>query len=72
MTADTVDRISVVRLASPDENAGQRILRRGSSYSEAPAPGSGQLDAGLFFICSSATQAASSPRSNGVLGRQTP
>jgi deferrochelatase/peroxidase EfeB len=40
-----------VRLASPDENTGQRILRRGYSYSEAPAPGSGQLDAGLFFIC---------------------
>jgi deferrochelatase/peroxidase EfeB len=40
-----------VRLASPDDNAGQRILRRGFSYSEAPEPGSGQLDAGLFFIC---------------------
>jgi deferrochelatase/peroxidase EfeB len=40
-----------VRLASADDNDGQRILRRGYSYSEAPEPGSGQLDAGLFFIC---------------------
>ncbi len=40
-----------VRLASPDYNDGQRILRRGYSYSEPPEPGSGQIDAGLFFIC---------------------
>ena len=40
-----------VRVASPEGNHGQRILRRGYSYSEAPEPGSGQLDAGLFFIC---------------------
>jgi deferrochelatase/peroxidase EfeB len=31
-------------------NNGQRILRRGYSYSEAVEPGSGQIDAGLFFI----------------------
>jgi deferrochelatase/peroxidase EfeB len=40
-----------VRLASPDFNDGQRILRRGYSYSEPTEPGSGQIDAGLFFIC---------------------
>ena len=40
-----------VRLASPDYNEGQRILRRGYSYSEPTEPGSGQIDAGLFFIC---------------------
>jgi len=40
-----------VRLASPDYNRGQRILRRGYSYSEPTEPGSGQIDAGLFFIC---------------------
>jgi deferrochelatase/peroxidase EfeB len=39
-----------VRLASPEVNSGQQILRRGYSYSEAPEPGSGQIDAGLFFI----------------------
>jgi deferrochelatase/peroxidase EfeB len=40
-----------IRLASPHENQGQRILRRGYSYSEPTEPGSGQIDAGLFFIC---------------------
>jgi deferrochelatase/peroxidase EfeB len=40
-----------IRLASPRENDGQRILRRGYSYSEPSEPGSGQIDAGLFFIC---------------------
>jgi deferrochelatase/peroxidase EfeB len=40
-----------IRLANPQNNAGQRILRRGYSYSEAVEPGSGEIDAGLFFIC---------------------
>jgi len=40
-----------IRLASPHNNDGQRILRRGYSYSEPTDPGSGQIDAGLFFIC---------------------
>jgi deferrochelatase/peroxidase EfeB len=39
-----------IRLASPDLNSGQRILRRGFSYTEPSRAGSGQLDAGLFFI----------------------
>ncbi len=39
-----------IRLASPQNNSGQRILRRGYSYSEAVEPGSGEIDAGLFFI----------------------
>jgi Dyp-type peroxidase family len=34
----------------PRENDGQRILRRGYSYSESVEPGSGEIDAGLFFI----------------------
>jgi deferrochelatase/peroxidase EfeB len=38
-----------IRLASPTYND-QRILRRGYSYSEAVEPGSGQINAGLFFI----------------------
>ena len=42
---------SHVRLASPDSSGSQRILRRGYSYSEPSEPGSGQIDAGLFFIC---------------------
>lgn len=40
-----------IRLASPIKNDGQRILRRGYSYSEPSEAGSGQIDAGLFFIC---------------------
>ncbi len=39
-----------IRLASPDLNAGRRILRRGFSFTEPSQAGSGQLDAGLFFI----------------------
>ena len=39
-----------IRLASASNNGGQRILRRGYSYSEPVEPGSGQLNAGLFFI----------------------
>jgi len=40
-----------VRLASPNVNKGKRILRRGFSYAEPSQAGSGQLDAGLFFVC---------------------
>ena len=39
-----------IRLASPDLNGGQKILRRSFSYTEPSRAGSGQLDAGLFFI----------------------
>jgi deferrochelatase/peroxidase EfeB len=41
---------SHIRLAAPRENGGQRILRRGYSYTEPVEPGSGEIDAGLFFI----------------------
>jgi deferrochelatase/peroxidase EfeB len=47
----TIPADAHIRLASPQYNDGQRILRRGYSYAEATEPGSGQLDAGLFFIC---------------------
>jgi deferrochelatase/peroxidase EfeB len=39
-----------IRLASPHDNSGQCILRRGYSYAESVGPGSGQIDAGLYFI----------------------
>ncbi|HKO38429.1 MAG TPA: iron uptake transporter deferrochelatase/peroxidase subunit [Solirubrobacterales bacterium] len=39
-----------VRLSSPESNGGKRILRRGYSFSEPSPPGSGEIDAGLFFI----------------------
>lgn len=47
----TIPASAHIRLASPHYNDGQRILRRGYSYSEPIEPGSGQIDAGLFFIC---------------------
>jgi deferrochelatase/peroxidase EfeB len=39
-----------VRLASPEENAGLRILRRGYSYTDGIDPVRGTLLGGLFFI----------------------
>jgi deferrochelatase/peroxidase EfeB len=39
-----------IRLASPHNNNGQRILRRGYSYSEGVEPETGEINAGLFFI----------------------
>lgn len=46
----TIPADAHVRLSSPEVNGGQRILRRGYSFSQSPEPGSGQIDAGLFFI----------------------
>lgn len=40
-----------IRLAGPRQNDGQRILRRGYSYQEPAEPDSGEIDAGLLFIC---------------------
>jgi deferrochelatase/peroxidase EfeB len=40
-----------IRLAAPATNGGQRILRRGYSYTDGIDPETGLLDAGLFFIC---------------------
>lgn len=45
-----VDPNSHVSLASPSNNNGLRILRRGYSYTDGIDPRTGQLDAGLFFI----------------------
>jgi deferrochelatase/peroxidase EfeB len=39
-----------VRLAAPATNGGERILRRGYSFTDGFDPELGQLDAGLFFI----------------------
>jgi deferrochelatase/peroxidase EfeB len=39
-----------IRLASPANNEGQKILRRGYSYTDGTDPATGQLDAGLFFL----------------------
>ncbi|MCB0876011.1 MAG: deferrochelatase/peroxidase EfeB [Solirubrobacterales bacterium] len=40
-----------IRLASPELNGGERILRRGYSFTDGFDVTRGQLDAGLFFIC---------------------
>jgi deferrochelatase/peroxidase EfeB len=42
---------SHVRLASAAVNDGERILRRGYSFTDGVDPRLGELDAGLFFIC---------------------
>jgi deferrochelatase/peroxidase EfeB len=39
-----------IRLAAPAGNDGERILRRGYSFTDGFDPELGQLDAGLFFI----------------------
>jgi deferrochelatase/peroxidase EfeB len=39
-----------IRLASPHTNGGQKILRRGYSYTDGIDADTGLLDAGLFFI----------------------
>ncbi|MDQ1744247.1 MAG: deferrochelatase/peroxidase EfeB [Pseudonocardiales bacterium] len=40
-----------IRLAAPESNGGVKILRRGYSFTDGVDPVTGQLDAGLFFIC---------------------
>jgi deferrochelatase/peroxidase EfeB len=42
---------SHVRLASATENDGERILRRGYSFTDGVDESLGELEAGLFFIC---------------------
>ncbi len=40
-----------IRLASPETHGGTKLLRRGYSFTDGTDPATGQLDAGLFFIC---------------------
>lgn len=40
-----------IRQAAPSVNDGQKILRRGYSFTDGFDRVRGQLDAGLFFIC---------------------
>ena len=48
--APVIARDAHIRLAGPGANAGQRILRRGYSYTDGIDPVTGELDAGLFFV----------------------
>jgi deferrochelatase/peroxidase EfeB len=45
-----IDGRSHVRLASPEQNGGVRLLRRGYNYTDGQDPDTGKLAAGLFFI----------------------
>ncbi len=47
----TISADAHIRLAAPTTNAGQHILRRGYSFTDGIDPRTGELDAGLFFIC---------------------
>lgn len=40
-----------IRVAAPATNGGQAILRRGYSFMDGVDPATGELDAGLFFLC---------------------
>jgi deferrochelatase/peroxidase EfeB len=45
-----IDPRSHIRLASPDNDGGRKILRRGYSYTDGIDQDTGLLDAGLFFL----------------------
>ncbi|MGX7679868.1 iron uptake transporter deferrochelatase/peroxidase subunit [Jatrophihabitans sp. DSM 45814] len=45
-----IDKDAHINLASPLNHGGQKILRRGYSYTDGIDPVTGLLDAGLFFI----------------------
>ncbi len=49
LSGSAIDAGAHVRLASPDENGGVRILRRGFNYVDGNTS-LGRLDAGLFFL----------------------
>jgi deferrochelatase/peroxidase EfeB len=40
-----------IRLSAPASNGGAMLLRRGYSFTDGIDPVTGELDAGLFFIC---------------------
>jgi deferrochelatase/peroxidase EfeB len=40
-----------IRQASPALNGGAKLLRRGYSFTDGIDPASGEMDAGLFFLC---------------------
>jgi deferrochelatase/peroxidase EfeB len=45
-----IDPAAHIRLAAPETNAGEKLLRRGYSYTDGVDPATSLLDAGLFFI----------------------
>ncbi len=49
-TGPAIDVNAHIRLASPEQNGGIRLLRRGYNYTDGQDPDTGKLAAGLFFI----------------------
>jgi len=45
-----IPKLAHIRLAAPSAHGGQRILRRGYSFTDGIDPATGAVDAGLFFI----------------------
>jgi deferrochelatase/peroxidase EfeB len=66
-----IDADAHIRLAAPSSHSGQRILRRGYSYTDGTDPQTGQLDAGLFFIAFQKDRESSSYRSSGCSANAT-
>jgi deferrochelatase/peroxidase EfeB len=50
LAGKTIPADAHIRLAAPASNGGQKILRRGYSFTDGIDPVTGQLDAGLFFL----------------------
>lgn len=48
--APLIDRFAHIRLASPENHGGLKMLRRGYNFTDGMDPRTGRLDAGLFFI----------------------
>ncbi|MET0603655.1 MAG: iron uptake transporter deferrochelatase/peroxidase subunit [Baekduia sp.] len=47
----TIPADAHIRLAAPEHNHGAQLLRRGYNYDDGIDHDTGQIDAGLFFIC---------------------
>ena len=47
----TIPADAHIRMAAPATNGGQAILRRGYSFADGVDPTTGELDAGLYFLC---------------------
>ena len=61
-----------IRVAAPATNAGAAILRRGYSFADGVDPTTGELDAGLFFICFQKDPPTSSSPSSSAWPARTP
>ena len=66
-----IDADAHIRLAAPSSHGGQRILRRGYSYTDGTDPQTGQLDAGpVLHRVPEGPATSSSYRSSAMLGQR--